>query len=43
MPSVSAMAAMPGSVRVACSIDNNATSRTRLVASASTEITPNTM
>jgi hypothetical protein len=41
MPSVSAMAAMPGSVSVACSIDSSATSSSRLKDSASVENTPN--
>ncbi len=35
------MAAMPGSVRVACSIDSSATSSIRLTASAITDTTPN--
>ena len=43
MPSVSATAAMPGSVSVACIIDSSATRKSRLHASASTEIRPNTM
>jgi len=41
MPSVSAIAAMPGSVKVACSIDSTATSSSRLNASARVENTPN--
>ena len=36
-----AIAAMPGSVSVACSIDSSATRNIRLAASARTEITPN--
>jgi len=36
-----AMAAMPGKVSVACSIDSTATSRSRLKPRASVEITPN--
>jgi phosphoribosylformylglycinamidine synthase len=43
MPSASAMAAMPGSDSVACSIDSTATSSSRLKASASVENTPNSM
>ena len=41
MPSVSATAAMPGSVRVAWSIDKIATSSSRLTDSAIAENTPN--
>ena len=40
MPSVSAMAAMPGSVSVACSIDRSATSSIRLTDSAIVEMRP---
>ena len=43
MPSASAMAAMPGKVRVACSIDSTATSSSRLTASATPENRPNSM
>ena len=43
MPSASAMAAMPGSVSVACSIDRTATSSSRLTPSAMLENTPNSM
>ncbi len=41
MPSVSAMAAMPGSVSVACMIERMPIKRSRLHASAATETTPN--
>ena len=41
IPSVSAMAAIPGRVSVACSMDSNATSSIRFTASAITETTPN--
>ena len=41
MPSASAMAAMPGSVSVACSMDSTATSSSKLRPSASAENTPN--
>jgi hypothetical protein len=41
MPSVSAMAAMPGSVSVACNIDSTATSSSRLKPRASEETRPN--
>jgi hypothetical protein len=41
MPSVSAIAAMPGRVSVAWITDSAATSKSRLKASASVEITPN--
>ena len=40
MPSVSAIAAMPGSVSVACSIDSSATSSSRLTDSAIVEMRP---
>src|SRR6266508_989579 len=40
MPRVSAIAAMPGSVSVACSIERIATSSSKLIASASVDITP---
>ena len=43
MPSTNAMAAMPGKVSVACSIDNTATNSNKLTASAMLEITPNNM
>ena len=43
MPSASAMAAMPGSVSVACSMERMATSSSRLNASAMLENTPNIM
>ena len=36
------MAAMPGSVSVACSMDSSATSSSRFTASAITDTTPNT-
>ncbi|MNC85788.1 hypothetical protein D3C83_14010 [compost metagenome] len=42
MPMVSAMPAMPGSVKVACSIDSNATRNSTFAASARIENTPNT-
>ena len=41
MPSVSAMAAMPGNVSVVWIIDSTATSSSRLTPSDSVEITPN--
>ena len=41
IPNVSAMAAMPGNVKVACSIDSTATSSNRLKANASDENNPN--
>ena len=41
--SVSAIAAMPGSVRLACSIDSTDTRSSRLNASASVEMMPNSM
>ena len=43
MPSASAIAAMPGNVSVACSIDSTATNNSRLTASAMPENRPNSM
>ncbi|MNY58667.1 hypothetical protein D3C86_1950300 [compost metagenome] len=40
-PMASAMAAMPGSVSVACSIDSTASSSSTLTDSATVENTPN--
>ena len=40
MPSVSAMAAMPGSVSVACSIESSAIRSSRLTDRAMVEMTP---
>jgi hypothetical protein len=40
MPSVSAMAAMPGRVSVACSIERSATRNSRLHARAATDTAP---
>jgi hypothetical protein len=41
MPSVRAIAAMPGRVSVACNSESSATSSSRFTASASDEISPN--
>jgi hypothetical protein len=43
MPSASAIAAMPGSVSVACISDSTATSSSRFTDRPITEITPNSM
>ena len=43
MPSTSAMAAMPGKVSVACSMDSTATSSSRFTASETVENTPKSM
>ena len=43
MPSVSAIAAMPGKVSVACSSDKMATSMSKFTHSESAENTPNSM
>ena len=43
MPSTKAIAAIPGSVRVACIMDSTATRSSKLTANAMLEITPNNM
>ena len=43
IPSTKAMAAMPGKVSVACSMDSTATKSSKLKASATLEIMPNIM
>ena len=43
MPSTKAMAAMPGKVRVACSMDSIATNNNKFTPNATLEMMPNSM